>query len=68
MNPNLKYTFFSVRRGEGGGARVCEFFSKNPNVKKKYFFLGRGGGGGRQAGGGGRGGARVSDFFPRIPI
>ena len=33
------------------GARVSEYFSKNPNLKKKTTFLGRGGGGGGRDGG-----------------
>ena len=41
-------------RGRGSGARVCEFFSKNLNLKKIFFFFFGGGGGG----GGGRGGGR----------
>ena len=38
--------------GGGAGARVSDFFTKNPNPKKNIFFLGGGGGGG---GGGGWG-------------
>ena len=35
----------------GGGARVSDFFSKNPNLKKKNFFRG-----GKRRGGTGDGG------------
>ena len=40
MNPNLKYFLYSVGCGggeagrRGGGARVSEFISKNPNLNK----------------------------------
>ena len=32
--------------GVGWGARVSEFFTKNPNQKKNFLFFGRRGGGG----------------------
>ena len=37
----------------GGGARLSDFFTKNPNLKYNVFW-GCGGGGGRVMGGGGR--------------
>ena len=45
-------------QGEGGwGARVSDFFSKDPNLKKIFFWGGGGwrgsGGGGLEGGGGG---------------
>ena len=44
---------------EGGGARVSDFFTKNPYLKQN-FFLG-GGGGGRWGGDGDE--ARVSKIY-----
>ena len=58
MNPNLNIFF------GGGGARVSEFISKNPNLKKSSGV----GGGGRGAGWvGDGGGARVSEIFSKNP-
>ena len=52
MNPNLIYFFLLVGGGGGQvgvewGARVGDFFTKNPNLKKKVFWGGGGGGGWR---------------------
>ena len=50
---------------------MCDFFTKNPNLKKKTFLGGRGVGEGTVGlflGGGGGVGARVSDFKQRIQI
>ena len=70
--------------GEGGGARVNYFFTKNPNLKKAIKGVGGGWGGGWGSGGGGLekvifykesksyffvGGAGVSEFLlQRIQI
>ena len=37
MNPNLVFFLFGGKGG--GGARVRDFFSKNPNLKINNFFL-----------------------------
>ena len=36
MNPNLffLFIFFFWRGGDGGGAKVSDFFTKNPNLNK----------------------------------
>ena len=48
MNPNLKKF---LGRGGGGGARVSDFFTLNPNLKnKKKCFFWRGVGGGWEGG------------------
>ena len=53
--PNLIFFFFW---GGRWGARICDFFTKDPNVNKKKFKGGRGGGGG-----GGGGGTCVNKLF-----
>ena len=68
-NPHLKYFFpfffgggggggrRRVGRGRGGGARVSDFFTKDPNL---IFFFWGGGGGGREVA---WEGARISEFL-----
>ena len=64
MNPNLKYFLFRWGGAEGGGARVSEYFSKNPNLKKKNSFFLAGGPGQGVAGGGG---LELVNFFSKSP-
>ena len=58
MNPNLKYKKKNLGGGEGGGeggcARVSDFFLLRIQIEyKNFFFWGVGGGGGLWRGGGG---------------